>query len=129
MKKLLITFIFCTIVGSLLYAGTKDPVAVLFQVRGNVEYTKNGIKWKKVRRNKFLFAGYQIRSSATGSGIITNRISGKDSLLRPNTTLLVTNLPIAALESWGLDPKHLREMFPHLIIAARLILCVNHLLL
>lgn len=98
MKKLLITFIFCTIVGSLLYAGTKDPVAVLFQVRGNVEYTKNGIKWKKVRRNKFLFAGYQIRSSATGSGIITNRISGEDSLLQPNTTLLVTDLGLKLKE-------------------------------
>jgi hypothetical protein len=91
MKKLLITFVFCTIIGSLLYAGTKDPVAVLFQVKGNVEYTKNGIKWKKVRRNKFLFVGYQIRSGESGSGIITNRISGKDSILQPNTTLLITD--------------------------------------
>ncbi len=90
MKKLIFAFIFCSIIGSLLYAGTKDPVAVLFQVKGNVEYTKNGIKWKKVRRNKFLFSGYQIRSGETGSGVITNRLSGEDSLLQPNTTFLVT---------------------------------------
>lgn len=45
-------------------------------------------------------------------------LPGQSALYRSlaNTTLLVTNLPVAALESWGLDPKHLREMFPHLII-------------
>ncbi len=76
------------------YAGVKDPVAVLFQVKGNVEYTKNGEKWKKVRRNKFLFPGYQIRSDVGGSGIITNRKTGKDSVLRPGTLLQVTNSEI-----------------------------------
>lgn len=45
-------------------------------------------------------------------------VAGQAALYRSlaDTTVLVTNLPIAALESWGLDPKHLREMFPHLII-------------
>jgi hypothetical protein len=90
MKRLIFAIIFCSIIGSLLYARTKDPVAVLFQAKGNVEYTKNGVKWKKVRRNKFLFSGYQIRSGETGSGVITNRISGEDSLLQPNTTFVVT---------------------------------------
>ena len=70
-------------------------------------------------------------SGVGGRDALGKPLPGQSALYRSlaNSTLLVTNLPIAALESWGLDPKHLREMFPHLIIAARLILCVNHLLL
>eukprot|EP00434_Breviolum_minutum_P043265 symbB.v1.2.038556.t1/scaffold6050.1/size21439/2 len=45
-------------------------------------------------------------------------LQGQAALYRSlaDTTILVTNLPIAALESWGLEPQRLREMFPHLII-------------
>ncbi len=71
-------------------AGKKDPVAVLFQVKGKVEYTKKGKRWKKVRRNKFLFAGYQIRSAEDGSGKITIKPTGENVMLKPNTILKVT---------------------------------------
>ncbi|CAE8651204.1 unnamed protein product [Polarella glacialis] len=33
-----------------------------------------------------------------------------------DTTMFITNLPMAALDAWGLDVKRLRSMFPHLII-------------
>jgi hypothetical protein len=89
-KKIAIVISLSLIVGTLLYGGTKDPVAVLFQVKGDVKYSKNGNDWKKIRRNKFLFSGYQIQSGDNGSGIVTNHISGKDSVLLPNTTLVVT---------------------------------------
>lgn len=72
------------------HAGKRDPVAVLFQVKGKVEYTKNGKKWKKVRRNKFLFAGYQVRSSANGSGKLTIKTTGTNLMLQPNTILEIT---------------------------------------
>ena len=97
MKKLGPVLSVCLIIGSILLAKTKDPVAVVFQVKGNVEYSKNGEKWQRVRRNKFLFSGYQIRSAADGSAKITNRSSGKDLFLSPNTILEVT--------SHGLQPN------------------------
>ncbi len=75
---------------SSLYAGLRDPVAVLFQVKGKVEYTKDGKKWKKVRRNKFLFAGYKVRSMEDGSGKITVKTSGVNFVLNPGTVLEVT---------------------------------------
>ncbi|MBF0588627.1 MAG: hypothetical protein HQL53_05820 [Magnetococcales bacterium] len=50
-----------------------SPVAMIMNVKGTVEYTKNGTKWKKVRRNKFLFSGYQIRTSGDGSGTLINQ--------------------------------------------------------
>ncbi|CAJ1327381.1 unnamed protein product [Effrenium voratum] len=45
-------------------------------------------------------------------------LPGQAALYRTlaEATVLVTNLPLAALEAWGLEPKRLREMFPHLII-------------
>ena len=33
----------------------KTPVAMIMQAKGDVTYTKNSKKWKKVRKNKFLF--------------------------------------------------------------------------
>ena len=45
-------------------------------------------------------------------------VPGQAALYRTlaQATILVTNLPLAALSAWGLEPKHMREMFPHLII-------------
>ncbi len=80
------------------YAGKKDPVAVLFQVKGKIEYTKNGKKWRKVRRNKFLFAGYQVRSMENSSGKITVKTTGKNLTLDPNTVLEITTNDVKVLK-------------------------------
>jgi magnetotaxis MtxA-like protein len=96
MKKISVIVGLCLFIGNLLVAETNDPVAVLFQVKGHVEYTKNGTKWIKVRQNKFLFAGYQIRTNSNGSGIIKTRKTGKDSVLHPGTKLIVTDSGIRA---------------------------------
>lgn len=58
------------------YAGKRDPVGVLFQPQGKVEYTKNGKRWKKVRRSKFLFAGYKVRTGPDSSAKVTIKESG-----------------------------------------------------
>ena len=78
MKKVILLFSLCFFLSSVLYAASKDPVAVLFQVKGKVEYTKNGRKWKKIRHSKFLFAGYQVRTGDDGSARITIQASGKN---------------------------------------------------
>lgn len=91
MKRFILISSICFFIVTILLASTEDPVAVLFQVKGKVEYSKNGSKWKKVRRNKYLFDGYQIRSAEDGSGRITNRKSGKELWLKPNTMLKVTS--------------------------------------
>ena len=45
-------------------------------------------------------------------------VPGQAALYRTlaKVTVFVTNLPLAALEAWGLEPKRLRQMFPHLVI-------------
>lgn len=89
-------------VAASLQAGKRDPVAVLFQVKGNVEYSKDGKKWRKVRRNKFLFQGYQIRSLDDGSGKITVKTNGTSLVLKPNTTLEVTAVDLSVING-GLE--------------------------
>lgn len=75
---------------SSLEAGRRDPVAVLFQVKGDVEYSRDGKRWRKVRRNKFLFAGYHIKSGDNGSGKITIKQTGKNLQLTPGSVFKVT---------------------------------------
>lgn len=94
MRKLTFIFSVLFLVNSFiglngLYAGKKDPVAVLYQVKGDVQYTRNGKKWKKVRRNKFLFSGYQIKTGPNGSGMITNQKTGKNLSLEPNSIIAI----------------------------------------
>ncbi|MBC8394790.1 MAG: hypothetical protein H8E17_19760 [Deltaproteobacteria bacterium] len=55
----------------------QDPIAVLFKVEGTVDYQKPGKKWNKARRNKFLFAGYHVRTGANGFGEITLKKTGE----------------------------------------------------
>ena len=33
----------------------KVPVGMLVEIKGNIEYSKKGKRWKKVRRNKFVY--------------------------------------------------------------------------
>lgn len=68
---LLVSFLWLGIVQDA-YAGG-PPVAMLTQTKGDVKVSKNGKKWKKVRRNKFLFAGYQIKTGPDGSGKLVNQ--------------------------------------------------------
>ena len=54
----------------------EPPPTMVMHAKGKVEYSKNGIKWKKVRRNKFLFAGYQLRTGSNSTATLVNQKSG-----------------------------------------------------
>jgi len=90
MKRFIVLLSVCLFLGNLSYAKPKDPVAVLFQVKGKVQYTKNGRKWKKVRNSKFLFTKYQIRTSPRSSGIITIQKTGENYKLGENSVFTIT---------------------------------------
>ena len=96
MKKLLVILSICLFVSSMAIAGKKDPVGVLFQVKGKVEYTKNGTKWKKVRRNKFLFSGYQVRTGPDSSAKVTIKDTGENYDLHPDSLIDVGKKKLAA---------------------------------
>jgi len=71
------------------YAGG-PPVAMLTQAKGDVQVSKNGTKWKKVRRNKFLFAGYQIKTGPNGSGKLVNQATNLTRRIGANSLVTIT---------------------------------------
>ncbi len=77
-------------------AGKRDPVGVLFQTKGQVEYNKKGKSWKKVRRSKFLFKGYQVRTGPDSSAKVTLQGSGQTMEIGPNSLVDVTKDNLAA---------------------------------
>jgi len=103
MKKLLVILSLCLFISSMAIAGQKDPVGVLFQVKGKVEYTKNGKKWKKVRRTKFLFSGYQVRTGSDSTVRITIKDTGKNFDMHPNSMVAV-NKGVLAVNQGTMTP-------------------------
>lgn len=79
-------------------AGNKDPIGVLSQVKGTIEYTKDGKNWKKVRRTKFLFDGYQVKSGPDSTAKITVKETGDNFELHPNSVIDINSDKLAAKE-------------------------------
>lgn len=88
----------CLLVGmSAAVVAKEPPVAKLVQVEGNVEYSRNGVNWNPVRRTKYLFAGYRIRTGKDGSGKLINQNTGESQDLGPNSEIEVKDAEIQLL--------------------------------
>lgn len=71
------------------FALAAGPVALLTQVKGSVEYSKDGETWKPVTRNKLLKSGYQIRSGVDGAGLLVNQVKGTARSMGSNTQVRI----------------------------------------
>lgn len=67
------------------------PVAKLVQVEGDVQYSRNGNRWREVRKTKYLFAGYKIKTGRDGSGKLINQSDGKSQKLGPNSEIEIAD--------------------------------------
>ena len=81
---------FLFLIGADLYADKRIPIAVLFQTKGQVEYTKDGVHWKDINRNKPLFVGYQVRTANAASGKISIQTTRENFILNQNSLVLIT---------------------------------------
>lgn len=80
------------VVGGAVQAATKKvPVSMIMQAKGDVTYSKDGAKWKKVRKNKFLFAGYTIKTGSDGSGVVINQAENTSRNLGPNSVITIND--------------------------------------
>ncbi|MBF0583755.1 MAG: hypothetical protein HQL80_05905 [Magnetococcales bacterium] len=73
------------------------PVAMLTQVQGDVQVSKDGKEWKKVDRNKFLFAGYQIKTGADGSGKLVNQTTNLTQDIAAGSVVEITEADAKAV--------------------------------
>ena len=65
------------------------PVALLLQVTGTVEHSRDGAAWKPVTRNKYLFAGDIIRTGGDGGAKLVDQTSNTAQTIAPNSQVEV----------------------------------------
>ena len=58
------------------------PVAKLVEPQGNVEYRRGTSDWKVVKRTKYLFEGYGVRTGEDGSVRLISQVNGDSRQLR-----------------------------------------------
>ena len=82
----------------------EPPVAKLVQVTGSVEFSRNGTSWRPVKRTKYLFAGYQIKTGEDGGSKLINQTTGMTQDLGANSELSVTDTGIALISGSLSEP-------------------------
>ena len=83
----------------------EPPIAKIVQVEGEVEYTRNGRTWSKVRRTKYLFDGYRIRTGSDGSGKLINQESGMAQKLGSASEVIVATAGIELVKGNLSEPQ------------------------
>ena len=83
----------------------EPPVAKLVQVEGQVEYTRNGRRWHPVRRTKYLFPGYRIKTGKDGSGKLINQKTGESQQLGSNSEIEILVGSITLISGNLTEPK------------------------
>ena len=63
----------------------RQPAGMLVDVSGSVEYSKKGKKWRKVRRNKFVYDKYLVRVGDGGSVKFLNQETNETTTLNPGS--------------------------------------------
>ncbi len=76
----------------------KIPLGMLVEIKGKIEYSKNGKRWKKVRRNKFVYKDYLVMVSADSSVKYLNQETNETTQLTANSKVMVTPEGLQALE-------------------------------
>ena len=81
------------------------PVAKLVQIEGEVEYSRNGSEWNPVRRTKYLFSGYQIRTGHAGSGTLINQESGTSRKLGSSAQIEIDGDKVIVIQGSLSEPE------------------------
>jgi len=74
------------------------PAFLLIKAEGTVEYAKSQNKWKRIRRNKFLFDNYQIRTFQNSSCQLIDDRNQKCYLLHENSQIMIRNQKIVSVK-------------------------------
>ena len=68
------------------------PVAKLVEPQGNVEYRRGSSDWKIVKRTKYLFEGYGVRTGKGGSVRLVSQVNGDSRQLRGESELSLIHI-------------------------------------
>ncbi len=101
--SLLVSLVLSLIGGQVM--AKEPPVAKLVQIEGEVEYSRNGTKWSPVRRTKYLFSGYHIRTGEDGSGKLINQSTGESQELGKSSEIQIDEGNIVVLAGSLSEPE------------------------
>ena len=96
--KLITLFLFLSAFALQPVLAKKIPLGMLVDIKGKIEYSKKGKRWKKVRRNKFVYANYLVRVSADSSIKFLNQETNETTLLTANSKIKFTKKGLEVLE-------------------------------
>ena len=90
-------------------ANLTPPAFLLIKAEGTVEYCKTQNKWKRIRRNKFLFNDYQVRTLQNSSCQLIDEDNQKSYMMKENSQIKISNKQIVSIKgqlSEGQKPGH-----------------------
>ena len=96
--KLIVSFLFISALMLQPALAKKIPLGMLLEIKGKIEYSKNGKRWKKVRRNKFVYKDYLVKVSADSSVKYMNQETSETTQLTADSKVRVTPEGLQALE-------------------------------
>jgi hypothetical protein len=79
--KLITSFLFLSALMLNPALAKKIPLGMLVEIKGKIEYSKNGKRWKKVRRNKFVYKGYFVKVNEDSSVKFLNQETSQTTQL------------------------------------------------
>lgn len=79
-RIILIVALAASLAAGFAMASVGKPVAMLIQAKGDVVWSSDGKTWKNVRRNKFLFEGYHVK---TGDGASCKLMNQQTNMIEP----------------------------------------------
>ncbi|MBF0126209.1 MAG: hypothetical protein HQM02_03260 [Magnetococcales bacterium] len=82
-----------------------NPVAMITQAQGTVEYSKDGEKWKPVMRNKLLSEGEQVRTAGDGSAKLINQATSTIQNMGANSLVKITATAIEKVSGALSEPE------------------------
>jgi len=90
-------------------ADLKPPAFLLIKAEGTVEFCKGKNKWKRIRRNKFLFDNYQVRTLQNSSCQLIDEKNQKSFIMQDNSQVKILNNKLLSIKgqlSEGQKPGH-----------------------
>mgnify|MGYP001161324648 FL=1 len=96
--KLITLVIFLSIFALQPALAKKVPLGMLVEIQGKIEYSKKGKRWKKVRRNKFVYKNYLVKVGADSTIKFLNQKTNETTLLTANSTIKVTEKGLEVIE-------------------------------
>lgn len=95
---ILMAGLFCILQAAPAASADGAPPVLLIQATGDVAYSADGTTWRKVRRNKFLHAGYTVRTGRDGRCKLLDQKTDRIRTVEPGTEVKIGETGLVVLK-------------------------------